>query len=191
VKVGLHTCCGPCLLEPLDVLAREHEVVVIFANPNIQPAEEHARRRDAMLHWARERGLSVHEVTTDQDAWEEAVAGFRDAPEKRCPRCYELRLRLAAAEASRLGCDALSTTLSVSPYQNLVAIDEAGVMAAAEHGLVWIFEDHRSRYSAAMGRSRDIGMYRQDYCGCLPSREEAEADRERRRAERAAKQRAR
>lgn len=185
MKVGLHTCCGPCLMEPLDDLVREHEVVVIFANPNIQPAEEYARRRDALMRWAKERDLQATEVVSGRGDWADAVGGFQDITEKRCPRCYDLRLQLAAAEAARLGCDALSTTLSISPYQNLPAIDEAGAAAARDYGLEWIFRDYRPRYQAAVRRSQDAGMYRQNYCGCPPSEVEAEKQRERRRRERA------
>jgi epoxyqueuosine reductase len=129
--------------------------------------------------------LKTVEVSYDPAAWEEAVRGTRDDPASRCPRCYSLRLRQAAAEGARLGCDALATTLSVSPYQDLDAIDEAGRRASAEHGLVWLFEDYRPRYPEATRRAREEGMYRQNYCGCLPSKTEAEEQRARRRAERA------
>jgi epoxyqueuosine reductase len=185
VKVALHACCGPCLIEPLDALAEEHEVTVVFANPNIQPADEYELRRDALREWAASRALETVEVLYDPAAWEEAVRGTRDDSASRCPRCYALRMRQAAAEGARLGCDALATTLSVSPYQDPDAIDEAGRQAAAEHGLVWLFEDYRPRYPEATRRAREEGMYRQNYCGCLPSKAEAEEERKRRRAERA------
>jgi predicted adenine nucleotide alpha hydrolase (AANH) superfamily ATPase len=184
VKVALHACCGPCLIEPLDTLAGEHEVVVVFANPNIQPAAEYDLRRDTLSEWAEERGLTTVEVPYDSGLWEDAVADVRDEPGARCRRCYALRLGQVAAEGVRLGCEALSTTLSVSPYQDAEAIDEAGRKAAAAHGLIWLFEDYRPRYPEATRRSREAGMYRQNYCGCLPSKAEAEEDRARRRAER-------
>jgi epoxyqueuosine reductase len=184
MKVALHACCGPCLIEPLDALADKHEVVVVFANPNIQPVEEYELRRDTLRKWADGRGLETVEVRYEPDLWEAAVAGVRDEPGARCRRCYSLRLLQAAAEGHRLGCDALSTTLSVSPYQDAGAIDAAGIQAASEHGLVWLFEDYRSRYPEATRRSREADMYRQNYCGCLPSKAEAEEDRARRRAER-------
>lgn len=187
MKVALHACCGPCLIEPLDALAETHEVTVVFANPNIQPYDEYVRRRDTLQTWAAARALRVVEVTYEPDVWELAVRGVKDAPGRRCERCYELRLELVATEAARLGCDALATTLSVSPYQDAAAIDSAGRDAAARHGLAWLFEDYRPRYPEATRRAREAGMYRQNYCGCLPSRTEAESERARRRAERRAR----
>lgn len=184
MKVALHACCGPCLIEPLDALAEIHEIVVVFANPNIQPAEEYKLRRDTLREWANERGLETVEAEYDPELWEAAVAGVRDQPGTRCRRCYTLRLRQTAAEGARLGCDALSTTLSVSPYQDGAAIDAAGRAAASERGLVWLFEDYRPRYPEATRRSREAGMYRQVYCGCSPSKAEADEERARRRAER-------
>jgi epoxyqueuosine reductase len=184
VRIALHACCGPCLIEPLDALAEHHEVVVVFANPNIQPADEYDLRRDTLRRWADERGLETVEAEYDPELWEAAVAGVRDEPGARCLRCYALRLGMTAAEGARLGCDAISTTLSVSPYQDAAAIDEAGRAAAAEHGLTWVFEDYRPRYPEATRRSRQAGMYRQNYCGCLPSKAEADEERARRRDER-------
>ena len=184
MKVALHACCGPCLIEPLDALAEQHEVVVIFANPNIQPVEEYELRRDTLREWAAGRCLQTVEAEYDSDLWEATVAGVREEPGVRCRCCYALRLHQAAAEGVRLGCEALSSTLSVSPYQDVAAIDEVGLAAASGHGLVWLFEDYRARYPEAIRRSREAGMYRQDYCGCLPSKAEAEEGRARRRAER-------
>ncbi len=182
MRVALHACCGPCLIEPLDALAAEHEIIVVFANPNIQPREEYERRRDTLREWADANALETLELDCDPDAWEDAVSGVRDDPVTRCARCYALRLRLTAQEGARHGCTALATTLTVSPYQDPEAIDAAGRVAAAECGLAWLFEDYRGRYPEATRRARKAGMYRQNYCGCLPSRAEAQADRDRRRA---------
>lgn len=184
VRVALHACCGPCLLEPLDALAGEHEVVVVFVNPNIQPQSEYELRRDSLLEWATRTGVDVVEAPYEPRSWETATSDVRDDPQSRCPRCYALRLDLAAAEACRSGCEALATTLSVSPYQDLDAINAAGERAATRYGLRWLAEDYRARYPEATRRSREAGMYRQNYCGCLPSKAEAEAQRAARKAQR-------
>lgn len=184
MKVALHACCGPCLLEPLDALSQSHEVIVVYANPNIHPVTEYELRRDTLLDWARTRELEVAELPYEPQEWETAVAEVKDDPAARCPHCYELRLSLTAAEGKRLGCDALATTLSVSPYQDPEVIDAVGARVAAQYGLRWLFDDYRPRYPEATRRSREAGMYRQNYCGCLPSKAEAEAERARRRAER-------
>ncbi len=175
MKVLLHACCGPCLLEPYDALAETHEVAVCYANPNIHPAEEYARRRDTLLAYALDEGIEVSEVPYDPASWERATAGL-DRP-ARCHACYRLRIGLVAAEAARRGFDAVATTLTVSPYQDPDAIRAMGEAACAAEGVTFLVTDFRERYPEATRRSRELGMYRQNFCGCAPSAGEAEAER--------------
>lgn len=179
MKVLLHACCGPCLLEPYDALAAGHEVAVVYANPNIQPAEEYALRRDTLLTYAEAEGIAVIELPYTPETWAAATAGLE--PPARCHACYRLRIGMAAAEAARGGFDAVATTLTVSPYQDPAAIRAMGEEACAQAGVTFLVTDFRERYAEATRRSRALGMYRQNYCGCLPSRAEAEADRAARR----------
>lgn len=185
MKVLLHACCGPCLLEPYDALAAEHKVSVCYANPNIHPAEEYARRRDTLLEYARAVGIDVRELPYEPRAWEAATAGL--ARPERCHACYRLRIGLVAAEAARDGFDAVATTLTVSPYQDPDAIRAMGEEACAAAGVAFCVTDFRERYPEATRRSRELGMYRQNYCGCLPSKAEAEAERAARKAARRAR----
>ncbi|MDO8914940.1 MAG: epoxyqueuosine reductase QueH [Coriobacteriia bacterium] len=187
MRIMLHACCGPCLLEPFDGLSATHEVRVVYANPNIHPRVEYERRRDTLLEYARESGIVVEEVAYEPESWTEAVRGLEDRPGRRCRACFRLRLGLAAARAAESGCDAIATTLSVSPYQDPDAIREAGEAAAAQHGIAFLVTDFRDRYAEASRRSRELGMYRQDFCGCRYSKDEAAAGRERRRSEKAAR----
>lgn len=182
-KVMLHACCGPCLLEPFDALASDHEVTVVYANPNIHPREEYERRRDTLAAYAEERGIEVVEVPYEPSEWERAVEGAAERPE-RCRRCFRLRMGLAAREASSRGFDAFATTLTVSPYQDQEAVLEAGRDAAREAGIAFLETDYRERYPDAVRRSRGLGMYRQNFCGCGPSRDEADRERAVRREER-------
>jgi predicted adenine nucleotide alpha hydrolase (AANH) superfamily ATPase len=179
----LHACCGPCLLEPLDALAAEHAVRVVYANPNIHPREEYERRRDTLLAYTDRRGIEVDEAPYDPRAWDAAVRGLEDRPAERCRACFRLRLGLAAEHAAESGYDAVATTLTVSPYQDPDAIREAGEGACAEAGVVFLVTDFRDRYPEATRRSRELGMYRQDFCGCRYSEEEAVQEREARRSE--------
>ncbi len=182
VRIALHACCGPCLLEPFDALAAENEVVVVYANPNIQPADEYARRWDTLAAYAAANDIEVIEVAYDPGVWDAAAGHLSDLPRERCRVCYETRLSLSAAEAVSAGCEGLATTLSVSPYQDAGVLDEVGRAVAARSGLAWLGTDWRSRYPHATRRSRELDMYRQNYCGCLPSREEAQRSRAARRS---------
>ena len=105
----------------------------------------------------------------------------RRAREARCRACYRLRFEEAARYAREHGFDTLGTTLSVSPYQYTTIIREELERAAASEGLAAHFEDYRPFYDEATRRSREGGMYRQNYCGCRFSDEEAAAEREERR----------
>lgn len=191
-RLLLHACCGPCLLEPLDALAAEaDEVTIAYANPNIHPAEEYERRRDTLLEYAANAGVTVVELPYDPEAWRAAVGPLADAGAERCRACYRLRLGLAARMAADGGFDSLATTLSVSPYQDQEAINDEGRHAAAKAGVEWLDRDFRDRYRDATTRSRELGMYRQNYCGCVYSQAEAEAERQLRRDARAAEKAAR
>jgi len=181
MRVMLHACCGPCLLEPYDALA-EYDVTVCYANPNIHPAEEYALRRDTLLEYARERGIRVVELPYDAQSWRDATAGL-ERPE-RCRACYRVRIGMVAEEAAREGYDAVATTLTVSPYQDHESIREMGEAACVAAGVRFLPTDFRDRYPEATRRSRELGMYRQNYCGCEPSIAEARAERDARKARR-------
>ncbi len=192
MRILLHACCGPCLLEPYDALCGQARVDVCYANPNIHPREEYERRRDTLLSYAADSGIHVIEVPYDQSLWAEAVAEAGEDRRARCRACYRLRIGLVASEAARGGYDAVATTLTVSPYQDPDSIREEGERACARYGIRFLPTDFRERYPAATRRSRELGMYRQNYCGCGPSAIEAEREREDRRAARkAARQAAR
>jgi len=192
VRVLLHACCGPCLLEPYDALVAEHEVTVCYANPNIHPVGEYRRRLETLREYAVPRGIPVIEEAYEPAEWMRAVAGVEDDPAQRCRRCFALRLGIAARRAVALGMDAVATTLTVSPYQDAAAIREAGERVCAEAGVRYLDTDFHERYHDATVRSRELGMYRQNYCGCLLSEIEAEQQRaERKAARHAARQAAR
>lgn len=186
MRILLHACCGPCLLEPYDSLAAHSDVDVCYANPNIHPAGEYEHRRDTLLAYAADAGITVTEVPYDPALWAAAVAGAGADRSARCRACYRLRVGLVAEEAARGGYDAVATTLTVSPYQDPDSIREEGERACAEHGVRFLATDFRERYPEATRRSRNLGMYRQNYCGCAPSAIEAAEEREARKAARKA-----
>ncbi len=104
----------------------------------------------------------------------------------RCRACYRLRLEEACAYAAANGFEGVATTLTVSPYQYTETIREELERACEPHGLAAVFRDYREQYSEATRRSKAMGMYRQNYCGCVFSKIEAAEEREARKAERAA-----
>lgn len=90
--------------------------------------------------------------------------------------------------ARERGFEHVSTTLVVSPYQIFDACGEILRAAAAAHGLTPVWRDFRPYYPEATRESREMGMYRQSYCGCRFSAAEAAIERhEARDARKAAK----
>ena len=195
MKLLLHACCGPCSLEPVRLLLEEgHDITICFANSNIHPRAEYDHRLEVLRTWAAEEGLPVVDLPYNDAAWHAQVGVLEEkgSPrEDRCRACYHMRLEEAACYASKHGFEALSTTLAVSPYQFSEACHEELQAACERHGLICIWQDFRPYYADATKRSRELGMYRQNYCGCTYSKAEAQAEREQRAAEKAAAAKAR
>lgn len=182
MRLLLHACCGPCALVPLEEFAGlADEVAVVFSNSNIHPYEEHERRLETLRSHADGAGVTVYATDYRPDRWIRAVADVLDSKEDRCRACYALRLSETARLASAEGFDAIATTLTISPYQSAPAIEAAGIRAAEAAGVDYVGTDLRDRYPEAVRRSRALGMYRQNYCGCLLSDVEARRERAERR----------
>ena len=180
-RLLLHACCAPCSLEPVRLLVDEgFEPTICWTNPNIQPVEEHDRRLAELRRWCTEAGIPLIEAREDTVRWERGVApiGARDR-ERRCRACYALRLAEACRVAEAEGFTHIATTLAVSPYQLFDTCNDVLEHLAVAHGLTPVIRDFRPWYPEATRRSRELGMYRQQYCGCRFSAAEAALDRAR------------
>ena len=179
VPVLLHACCGPCSLEPVKYLRLEgFEPTICWTNPNIQPIREHDRRLETLLDWARDVAhVDVIVASDDRCAWERDVAPAGFDRERRCRACYALRLAESCRVARKRGFSHVSTTLAVSPYQLFDACHEVLEGTARAHGLVPVWRDFRPHYPESVTDSRELGMYRQNYCGCRFSAAEAALER--------------
>lgn len=187
-RLLLHACCAPCSLEPMRMLTEEgFEPTICWTNPNIQPKDEHDRRLVELRHWCAMEGIPLIEAKEDYGAWERSVApiGALDRP-RRCRACYGLRLAEACRVAVEEDFTFIATTLAVSPYQLFETCNDVLTRLAEARGLAPVIRDFRPWYPEATRRSRELGMYRQNYCGCRFSAAEAAMDRARLREERRA-----
>ncbi len=176
-RLLLHSCCGPCSSYVLEYLTRYFEVFLSYYNPNIQPrAEYDLRLENQLCVLGRMPGVTLVPCGYDGGAYDEAVRGLEDEPEggARCTECFKLRLDFAAREAKRLGCDYFATTLTVSPHKDAQRINAIGEALAGKYGVKWLPGDFKKRdgYKRSIELSREFGLYRQDYCGCLYSKTE-------------------
>lgn len=177
-RLLLHACCGPCSLEPTRLLLEEgYDITICYVNPNIAPPGEYEHRLAVLQDWAAGLSVPVIEGACDRAAWERDVACWGTNRPARCAACYRMRLREAARMGAEGKYDALATTLAVSPYQLLDACNRELVREATATGLEPLPRDFRAYYPEATRRSRELGMYRQNYCGCRFSAAESAIER--------------
>ena len=189
MKVALHACCGPCASACVPRLKADgHEVTLLFANSNIDTAEEFERRRAAAETLARADGVQFAALPYDHESWLREVAdGLEAEPERgrRCERCFRFSLAQAAAFAAERGLDAFATSLTVSPHKPSALVFAAGDevceagrarrprCADDEPGVPrFLHDDFKKRdgFLLSVRRTDELGLYRQAYCGCEFSR---------------------
>ncbi len=182
----LHACCAPCSSYTLEYLSPYfRQIDVFFYNPNISPASEYETRLAELKRLTREVSygcpITVIDGRYEPERFYEMARGLENLPEgdRRCYLCYEMRLTETARLARDGGYDYFTTTLSISPYKNAVWLNEIGTQAAAEIGGVYLTSDFKKRggYQRSIVLSREYGLYRQDFCGCVFSKRDVEKRR--------------
>ena len=188
----LHSCCAPCSSYVMEYLSRYFKITVFYYNPNISPGEEYQKRVCEQKELIR-RMETVYPVTFLEGTYEpelfyRTVQGMEELPEggERCFACYEMRLREAAKKAREIGSDFFTTTLSISPMKNAAKLNEIGERLADEYKVAYLFSDFKKKngYRRSVELSAEYGLYRQDYCGCVFSRQERERQKEKMAADR-------
>ena len=166
MRVLLHACCGPCAVYPVDALrAAGLDPHLYFHNPNIQPFQEHQRRREAVELLAEKRAVPlILDDSYDPETWLRMVA-FRESV--RCRLCYRERLSAAARAARRGGFDAFTTSILYSKQQKHELARDLAEAAGEEEGVPFLYRDFRAGWKAGIEESKRLGMYRQQYCGCI------------------------
>lgn len=173
----LHSCCAPCSSYVLEYLSDYFYITVFYYNPNIYPDEEYFKRVEEQKQFIKrfpaKYPIQFVEGRFDKERFYQMAKGLEHVPEggERCFRCYELRLREAAAYASSHHMDYFTTTLSISPLKNAQKLNEIGLALAEEYGVNYLVSDFKKKngYKRSVELSREYGMYRQDYCGCVYS----------------------
>ncbi len=170
----LHICCGPCATYTVQAFRAAGGILTgYWYNPNIQPFSEHTARLQALESLAGQIDLPViWEPGYDVVAFLRAVSG-QEALGLRCRICYRQRLDRTARAAAEGGFEAFSTTLLISPYQNLEEIRLLGNEAAERWRVPFYWENLRRGFAEHHRLAKRYGLYRQRYCGCLFSEWEA------------------
>jgi predicted adenine nucleotide alpha hydrolase (AANH) superfamily ATPase len=143
-----------------------YEVVPFFYNPNIHPFREYRERYYAVIDYCEQQDLELRTGSYEMSRFLLEVA---DRVGSRCQRCFQLRMSATAVEARLLGIGEFTTTLLVSPYQDQATVRQAGEEAAIENGVLFKGDDMSADYPKSVRLSKETGMYRQSYCGCVYS----------------------
>ncbi len=181
-RLLLHSCCAPCSSYCIEYLSQFFLITILYYNPNISPREEFEKRAAEQQRLVSEMQLknpvSVVVDSYDPAEFYSAVKGFEHIPEggERCFICYRLRLERTAEYAAQHGFDYFCSTLSISPLKNAAKLNEIGSELSEIYSVSHLPSDFKKRggYLRSIQLSRQYGLYRQNYCGCVFSKKEAE-----------------
>ena len=183
-KLLLHSCCAPCSSYVLEYLSQFFSITVFYFNPNISPVEEYEKRVTEQKRLIAElpvkNAVSFIEGEYVPQRFFDMAKGMEHLKEggERCFRCYELRMREAAEYAKANGYDYFTTTLSISPHKNAEKLNETGERLSAELGIPYLYADFKKKngYKRSIELSAVYGLYRQNYCGCVFSKNEIKSN---------------
>lgn len=176
----LHSCCAPCSSYVLETLSEHFRITVFYYNPNIYPEEEYWKRVEEQKEFIRrlpvKYPISFLEGNFDKDKFYQTVKGLEHIPEggERCFACYRLRLEETVKLADQKNFDYVTTTLTISPLKNAEKLNEIGEELCQKTKVNWLPSDFKKKngYKRSTELSKEYGMYRQDYCGCVFSLKE-------------------
>ncbi len=176
----MHICCSNCSVSPLQsLLLKGFDVRGFWFNPNIHPYTEYTARLSSLM--TLEKLWNIDIAYEDDYALDTFLSLTADTGAERCTVCYGMRLDRTAQEAKRMHLDGFTTSLLASPYQKFDMIQTIGLKAAKRHGIAFHAADFRPGWKTAQGLARELGLYRQKYCGCIYSEMERYASGKKRR----------
>ena len=184
----LHACCAPCSSTCMEKVRDHFDTTVYFFNPNITNEEEYNKRAEELerlveiYNSAENAHIGLITDIYNPSYFIEIAKGYEDCPERgeRCLRCFELRLRQSAMMAREKGFDYFTTTLTLSPLKDEQALNQIGYRIAKEvGGINWLPSDFKKEngYKRSIELSKEYNLYRQDYCGCVYSKNQREREK--------------
>jgi epoxyqueuosine reductase len=141
-----------------------------FYRHNIHPYAECLKRQETLQSYAQQVDLRViYQADYDLEGFIQNVV-YRE--KDRCNYCYHDRLRTTALLAKRGKFDYFSTTLLYSKFQKHDRIKSIGESVGRSAGIPFFYEDFRTGWKEGIKTSKELEMYRQQYCGCIYSEKE-------------------
>ncbi|TKJ39042.1 hypothetical protein CEE37_11500 [candidate division LCP-89 bacterium B3_LCP] len=173
MRLLLHVCCAPDVTVALERLPETERFCLYFDNPNIHPAEEYARRLAAFYQVICNSGVDCVVGGYDPEFWHEHVKDHEEDEEggERCSECIAYRLERTAKKAKLREFDTIGCVFSTSPHKNAELINRIGKEIAQKHSLDFLESNFKKKegFKRSVEISRQLGIYRQNYCGCIHS----------------------
>ncbi|MBO4677052.1 MAG: epoxyqueuosine reductase QueH [Oscillospiraceae bacterium] len=168
-RILLQACCAPCSSVVLERLSQVCGLTLYYYNPNTMPREEYEKRLGEFEKLQR-FPFDLMEGAWDNDLFREKVRGLENEPEggARCAVCIRLRLEETGRLAAEKGFDYFGTTLTVGPRKDPVLVNGVGEAVSRACGVPWFYADFKKKdgFRRSVALCRELGIYRQDYCGC-------------------------
>lgn len=173
-KILMHVCCAPCACYPFNVLKEEgFKVKGYWYNPNIHGFKEHRKRLMTLGYFlTRSKNFSIIEGEYEPGNWFKGVRNY--SKPLRCESCYRIRLNATAQTARSNGFEIFTTTLLYSKFQEHSRIKKISEEISDKHKIKFLYKDFREGWKKGVKISKEMGLYRQQYCGCLFSEMERE-----------------
>ena len=170
-KVLLHACCGICSGYPIQKLKElGYEVLVYFCNDNFDTLEEYNKRLEGETTLCNYLKTELIIEPYQPEIYYNYVKGLENEPErgKRCLKCFELRLKQTAQKSKNLGIENFTTSMIISPHKNFKSLCLVGEKIAKDYGLCFLDIDFKKQdgFLKTNRLSKELGLYRQNYCGC-------------------------
>jgi len=184
----LHACCAPCSSYVLEYLTSFFQITILYYNPNIYPPQEYHRRLNELINFlprfspAVDNKVKLIQEDYNPEEFYDAINArlepeLSKEPEKgeRCRRCYEFRIEKAYEYALSNDFDYFCTTLSISPFKDSTKINTIGeeLTLSNKEGPKWLPSDFKKKngFKRSLELSSEYDLYRQQYCGCVFSKE--------------------
>lgn len=170
-KVLLHACCGICSGYPIQKLSQMgYDVVVYFSNDNFDTHSEYERRLEAQVRLCKHLKTKLIIKPYEPEIYYNYVKGLENEPErgKRCIKCFELRLRQTAQKAVEIGAKNITTSMIISPHKDFKTLCDTAKKVVEEYELNFLAIDFKKQdgFLKTNKLSKELGLYRQNYCGC-------------------------
>ncbi|MCQ2399737.1 MAG: epoxyqueuosine reductase QueH [Clostridia bacterium] len=176
-RLLLHACCAPCASACIERIKDFFDLTVYFYNPNIDGEKEYEKRYNELVRLCEYFDVKLIKEEYDSKEFFAVSSGYESAPEggARCERCFYLRLKKTAELAKSGGYGYFTTTLTLSPLKNAKLLNQTGEVCASETGVNFLPSDFKKKegYKRSIQLSAELGLYRQNYCGCVYSKKQS------------------